>query len=155
MTQADFTECFGAIFEETPAVARQAWAARPFQNATDLHRKMVAAVRDMTPDEKLALIRAHPELGARSKMAEASVQEQASAGLDQLTASDYRRIQTLNAAYKQKFDFPFVVAVKGLAVKDIIAAMESRLGSDREVEIMRSLQEIYKIARLRLEKLVA
>lgn len=154
MTQAEFVQCFGAVFEKTPMIAQQAWSARPFQDIADLHEKMVTVVHSMTYDEKLALIRAHPELGARTQMAEASVQEQASAGLDQLNIKDFKRIQALNAAYKEKFAFPFVVAVKGLTVEEIIAAMEARLVTDREKEIVRSLSEIYKIARFRLADLV-
>ncbi|MEM9093056.1 MAG: 2-oxo-4-hydroxy-4-carboxy-5-ureidoimidazoline decarboxylase [Cyanobacteria bacterium P01_F01_bin.53] len=154
MTQAEFVQCFGSVFEETPMVAQQAWLVRPFQDIADLHEKMVTVVHNMTFTEKLVLIRAHPELGARTQMADASVQEQASAGLDQLNTTDYHRIQALNAAYKETFDFPFVVAVKGLTVEDIIAAMEVKLGAEREKEITRSLSEIYKIARFRLVDLV-
>ncbi|MEO0644864.1 MAG: 2-oxo-4-hydroxy-4-carboxy-5-ureidoimidazoline decarboxylase [Cyanobacteria bacterium J06650_10] len=155
MTQPEFIRCFGHLFEETPAIAQQAWITRPFKGLNDLHDKMVAIVHKMTPDEKLSLICAHPELGERVQMAAASVREQASARLDQLNAEDYQRIRTLNAAYKEKFDFPFVVAVKGLAVKDILVAMEARLGAQREEEMARSLSEICKIARFRLEALIA
>ena len=155
MTQAEFVQHFGPVFEETPIVAQQAWTTRPFANIADLHQKMVAVVTDkMTPAEQLTLICAHPELGARKKMADASVQEQASAGLSQLNANDYQRIQDLNAAYKEKFGFPFVVAVKGLTVSDVIAAIETRLEAAREEEMVRSLCEIYKIARFRLESLI-
>lgn len=155
MTQPEFVRCFGHIFEETPAIAQQAWTANPFTTLNDLHNKMVAIVHEMTLDEKLSLIRAHPELGERVQMAAASVQEQASAGLDQLNAEDYQQIRVLNVAYKEKFDFPFVVAVKGLTVKDILAAMEARLGAQREEEMVRSLSEICKIAHFRLEALIA
>ncbi|MEL7350004.1 MAG: 2-oxo-4-hydroxy-4-carboxy-5-ureidoimidazoline decarboxylase [Cyanobacteria bacterium P01_A01_bin.116] len=155
MSQREFLSCFGHIFEETPLVAQQAWLARPFENIADLHQKMVAVVTDHMPlEEKLALIQAHPELGARQKMADASVQEQASAGLSQLNPDDYQRIQALNTTYKEKFGFPFVVAVKGLTVKDIIAEMEERIQLEKDMEISRSLLEIYKIARFRLEDLV-
>ncbi|MEL6455759.1 MAG: 2-oxo-4-hydroxy-4-carboxy-5-ureidoimidazoline decarboxylase [Cyanobacteria bacterium J06623_5] len=154
MTQAEFVQRFGHIFEETPTVAKTAWTARPFTKLDDLHKKMVAVVHRMSPAEKLALIRAHPELGAKAEMADASVQEQASAGLNRLNAKDYQKIQTLNAAYKEKFGFPFVVAVKGMSVKDVIAAMETRVGSEREEEVARSLAEIYKIARFRLESTI-
>ena len=154
MTQAEFVQCCGHVFEEMPAIAQKAWTARPFISLDDLHNKMTAAVQGMTIDEKLILIRAHPELGSRVQMAASSVQEQASAGLDQLNAADYQRIQSLNAAYKEKFDFPFVVAVKGLTVEGILMDMEARIDSDREEERVRSLSEIYKIARFRLESLV-
>ncbi|MEL6902849.1 MAG: 2-oxo-4-hydroxy-4-carboxy-5-ureidoimidazoline decarboxylase [Cyanobacteria bacterium J06606_4] len=156
MTQAEFVQQFGPVFEETPMVAERAWAGRPFADALDLHRKMVAVVMEhMTPSEQRTLICAHPELGAKGKMAAASVQEQASSGLSQLNDEDYRRLQRLNAAYREKFGFPFVIAVKGKTVSDVFAAIELRLGSaDVVEERVRSLTEICKIARFRLESLI-
>lgn len=156
MTQAEFVQSFGHVFEETPMVAEQTWADRPFRDFLDLHQKMVAVVTErMTPSEKRALICAHPELGTNQKMADASVREQASSGLDQLNAEDYARIRRLNAAYREKFGFPFVVAVKGLTVSDVFAAIETRLESaDVVEERVRSLTEICKIARFRLESLI-
>ncbi|MEL6491172.1 MAG: 2-oxo-4-hydroxy-4-carboxy-5-ureidoimidazoline decarboxylase [Cyanobacteria bacterium J06621_3] len=154
MGQADFVALFGAAFEETPEVAAKAWCDRPFQNVSDLHQKMVDVVKKMTTFEQIQLIQAHPELGNRGKMAEASVQEQAGAGLSQLNADDYERIQTLNSAYQEKFGFPFVMAVKGFDRKAILEAFEERLHEGKEVERERSLSEIYKIARFRLDDLV-
>ncbi len=154
LSQADFVECFGAVFEETPAIASQAWAKRPFADVSDLHQKMVDVVENMTPAEKVELINAHPELGKKGKMAEASVQEQAGAGLSQLDAAGYERIHTLNSAYREKFGFPFVMAVKGFAASDILAALENRVQAKKEEETVRSLTEIYKIARFRLEDIV-
>ncbi|MFK8182699.1 MAG: 2-oxo-4-hydroxy-4-carboxy-5-ureidoimidazoline decarboxylase [Phormidesmis sp.] len=155
MTQTEFIAQFGCIFEDTPTIAEQAWTARPFQNLNDLHQKMVEVVaKSMTAKEQLSLICAHPELGKRGKMAAASVQEQTSAGLSQLNTEDYSRIQALNAAYREKFGFPFVVAVKGLSVTDVVAAMEKRMQTDKSKEMARSLTEIYKIARFRLADIV-
>ncbi|MEL7143590.1 MAG: 2-oxo-4-hydroxy-4-carboxy-5-ureidoimidazoline decarboxylase [Cyanobacteria bacterium J06643_4] len=155
MGQAAFVALFGAVFEETPGVASRVWCDRPFQNVAALHRQMVAVVEKMTTAEQVKLIQAHPELGKRGQMAEASVQEQAGAGLSQLNADDYERIQALNHAYREKFGFPFVMAVKGLNHSDILAAFESRLAGDETVERARSLSEIYKIARFRLDDLVS
>lgn len=155
MEQAVFVDLFGAIFEETPEVASKAWQDCPFQDVADLHRKMVAIVEHMTADEQIELIRAHPELGNRGKMAEASVQEQAGAGLIQLEMADYERIQSLNSAYCKKFGFPFVMAVKGFNRSDILTAFESRLKADTASERVRALSEIYKISRFRLDDLVS
>jgi 2-oxo-4-hydroxy-4-carboxy-5-ureidoimidazoline decarboxylase len=154
MSRAEFVNLLGAVFEETPAIAEQAWAARPFLDIADLHQKMVAIVEQMSPDEKLALIQAHPELGNRAKMADASVQEQLSAGLNQLNPADYQRIQSLNAAYRQKFGFPYVMAIKGHSISSILATLEIRLGNNSAAELTRSLSEIYQIARFRLAALI-
>ena len=153
--QAEFVALLGAIFEETPAVAAQAWKKRPFQDVSDLHQKMVSVVREgMTPAEQIKLIQAHPELGKRDKMAEASVQEQKNAGLSQLTLEEKERIQSLNDNYLEKFGFPFVMAVKGFSHHDILAAFEDRIKANRAGELARSLSEIYKIAQFRLSDLI-
>lgn len=155
MEQVDFVGLLGSVFEETPAIAAQAWRKRPFHHALDLHEKMVFVVQEeMTSAEKIKLIQAHPELGKQGQMAEASVQEQKNAGLSQLTPAENQRIQSLNSAYFEKFGFPFVMAVKGFSQHDILAAFETRIKADRTTELARSLSEIYKIAQFRLNDLI-
>ena len=155
MDKADFVRLFGSVFEETPKVAEQAWAAMPFQDVADLHQKMVAVVEaGMTSSEKLALIQSHPELGANGKMAAASVQEQAGVGLNQMSTESYQQIRKLNALYQEKFGFPFVMAVKGQTLESIKTALKDRIDQTKEEEMTRSLSEIYKIARFRLNDLI-
>ena len=109
MDKGNFVQAFGAVFEETPQIAERTWAAKPFKGIEDLHQKMVSAVEGgMTHDEKLKLIKSHPELGAKGKMAVASVQEQASAGLNQIAQEEQQQIYQLNAAYQEKFGFPLL-----------------------------------------------
>ncbi|MGB3296679.1 MAG: 2-oxo-4-hydroxy-4-carboxy-5-ureidoimidazoline decarboxylase [Phormidesmis sp.] len=153
MSQPEFVALLGAVFEETPAIAQQAYAAKPFASISELHQAMVAVVEEMPRSQQIALIQAHPELATKAKMAEASVQEQKGAGLDQLSPLEHERFQTLNSAYRKKFDFPFVIAVKGHDKDSILAALEGRLRNEREREVGRSLAEITKIARFRLEAL--
>jgi 2-oxo-4-hydroxy-4-carboxy-5-ureidoimidazoline decarboxylase len=154
MSQEEFVGVLGAVFEETPAIAQSTWHQRPFANVTELHQQMVAIVNAMSSAEQLNLIRAHPDLGSKAKMAEASVQEQAGAGLDRLTASEYERFQSLNAAYKEKFGFPFIVAVKNHTKDSILEAFERRLNHSTEAEMAQSLAEIAQIAQFRLFNLV-
>ena len=108
-------------------------------------------------DEKLALIRAHPELAGKEAAAgtltSESTGEQASAGLDRCTAGELARLRDGNRAYRDKFGFPFVMAVKGRSRVDILAAMDSRLRNTRDDEFARALGEIAKIARFRLAAL--
>lgn len=155
MSQDEFTQALGAIFEETPAIARETWQHRPFQDVTALHQHMVSVVQAMGKAEQLALIRAHPDLGSKAKMAEASVKEQAGAGLDQLSPEEYEQLQRLNQAYWHKFDFPFIVAVKTHTKTSILAAFDRRLTHIPEVEIQQALAEIAQIAWFRLRELVA
>jgi 2-oxo-4-hydroxy-4-carboxy-5-ureidoimidazoline decarboxylase len=151
MDQAAFVAVLGLIFEETPDIARQVWAQRPFATVNDLHGQMVAIALTMPEAEQRALIQAHPDLGSRLQMAEASVQEQAGVGLDQLSAAEYEQFHQLNAAYKAKFGFPFVMAVKGQTKASILEAFEVRLNHSPEQEQQRALAEIAQIARFRLE----
>lgn len=150
MSQEAFVEALGAVFEDTPAIAHQAWNQHPFANVADLHQKMVGVVQAMSQDEQLALIRAHPDLGSKAKMAAASVQEQAGAGLAQLTPEEYERFDLLNQTYKQKFGFPFMIAVKHHTKSSILKAFELRLKNTVSAEMTQSLTEITEIARLRL-----
>ena len=154
MSQAEFTEALREIWEETPQIAERAWHNKPFEDLNALHQAMVAVVDSMTESEQMALIKAHPDLGSKTKMADASVEEQAGAGLDRLSESEYQRFQSLNQAYKDKFSFPFIIAVKNHTLESILEAFTQRLENDRTTERQQALTEIKKIARLRLETLI-
>jgi 2-oxo-4-hydroxy-4-carboxy-5-ureidoimidazoline decarboxylase len=151
-----FVARLGGIYEHSPWVAARAYAARPFASLDALHAAMQAAMLAATPDEQLALIRAHPELLGRLEAAQltaSSRSEQAGAGLDRCTAEERARMRELNDRYRERFGFPFIVAVKGLDWSSIIARMESRLPNTRAAELATALAEIGRIARFRLEAL--
>lgn len=154
MSQVEFVEALGGVFEHTPAIARQAWRQSPFVDVSDLHRKMVDVVQQMSQVEQIALIRAHPDLGSKAKMAEASVQEQSGVGLDQLTSEEYEHFQVCNQAYKDKFGFPFIIAVKNQTKASILEAFAHRLQNSVDAEMEQSLAEIAQIAKFRLMRLV-
>lgn len=154
MSQGEFVAVLGEVFEQTPTIAQQAWEQRPFATLADLHQGMVQVVERFSIDEQLALIRAHPDLGAKAKMAAASVQEQAGVGLDRLTAEEFDQFQRLNQAYKAKFGFPFIVAVKNHTRDSILSAFEQRLNHSVNVERQQALNEIFQIAEFRLAHLV-
>jgi 2-oxo-4-hydroxy-4-carboxy-5-ureidoimidazoline decarboxylase len=141
-----------ALFEHSPWVEARA-DARP--SSGDRQADLMAVVHDATPEEQLALIRAHPELAGKAAVAltEASAAEQASAGLDRLTQAEFDRFHALNAAYREKFGFPFIICVRLTDKAGILAAMERRLANDRDTEIAAALGEIGEIVRLRLESI--
>ena len=140
-----------ALFEHSPWVEARA-DARP--SCGDRHSDLMAVVRDAGPEEQLALIRAHPELAGKAavdgRLTQASAAEQAGAGLDRLTPAEFDRFHALNAAYREKFGFPFIICVRRTDKAGILAAMESRLANDRDTEIAAALDEIGEIVRLRL-----
>lgn len=153
MDREAFVAAIGWVFEGSPWVAERVWPQRPFGVLELLHAAMTQAVAASTPAEQLALIRAHPDLGAKARMSDASTQEQSGAGLNQLNAEEFERLQRLNSAYREKFGFPFIYAVKGSTKQDILSALETRLAGDPESERATALAQIYRIAQFRLEEL--
>ncbi|HEX7022606.1 MAG TPA: 2-oxo-4-hydroxy-4-carboxy-5-ureidoimidazoline decarboxylase [Trueperaceae bacterium] len=157
-SESAFVGALGGIFECSPWVAAAAYASRPFASLEDLHDAMVRVVEGAPSGRQLQLIRAHPDLAGKAalagKLTESSRGEQASAGLDCLSPADYARFQRLNGAYRDKFGFPFVLAVAGHNAASILAAFEVRLQNEHDKEIRTALQQIYRIAHLRLEAMV-
>ena len=150
-----FVEAVGWVFEDSPWIAERVGDRRPFHSVDALHETMVSEVGSATAEEQLALLRAHPDLGARAKMSETSAVEQSRAGLDRLNSHELDRLTALNAAYRDKFGFPFLYAVSGATKQDILDALEKRLLSTREVELGEALRQVYRIARFRLEGIFA
>ena len=158
MDRAAFIGRYAGIYEHSPWVAEKA-AQRIDEWDDPAHIAAVMAEQvDAAPRERqLELIRAHPDLAGQAQRAgdltTASTHEQASAGLDHCTDAEYERFQSLNTAYRDKFGFPFVMAVRGSSRADILAAFETRLQNDPQVEFEAALAEIHKIAWLRITAL--
>lgn len=145
------------IYEHSPWIAERAWAHQPFESLDALHAALVVVVKQASRDEQLGLIRAHPELAGKEAEAgaltAASSAEQRGAGLNACTREELQRLRELNAGYRAKFGFPFVIAVKGLTRTQIMEAMQARTTNSLEVEFQACLEQIYKIARFRLDAL--
>lgn len=150
-----FVRELGAVFEHSPWVAERAFERRPFRDVAALHEAMVAVVDEAGEEAQLELIRAHPDLAGRAAVAgeltESSSREQAGAGLDRLSPEAYARFHRLNDAYRERFGFPFVLAVRGHTAHTILASFEERLANSPEAERVRALREIAAIARFRLD----
>jgi 2-oxo-4-hydroxy-4-carboxy-5-ureidoimidazoline decarboxylase len=155
--RAGFVARLGGVFEHSPWIAERAWAARPFTSVAALHAAMTRAMRDGSDAEKLALLRAHPELAGREakekKLTADSRSEQASAGLDRLADADARKFAELNAAYRAKFGFPFVIAVRARTQDQILAECARRFERGEAEEHATALAEVETIARIRLERM--
>lgn len=154
-----FVQWLGGVFENSAWVAERAFRNRPFTSVSDLHSVMFDTVLAASPDEQLALIRAHPELAGREAIQGAmtveSTGEQGRLGLTALPRAEYERISELNRAYREKFDFPCIVALNQHATRDtVFAQMAQRLANDSDIEIANALTQIGHITRARLEKLL-
>ena len=158
LPQADFVSRLADIFEHSPWIPERAWPARPCASIDALHAAMLAVLEAASDEEKLGLICAHPELAGKEASAGtltvASTGEQRGAGLDQCSADELQRLRGLNAAYRARFGFPFVIAVKGLSRYQIMDAVEARLAHDRDTEFAACLTQIGRIARFRLDALL-
>ena len=150
-----FVERFGPLFEHSPWVAETAWRDRPFADREELYEALVAAMNAAPRERRLALIRAHPDLAGKAAiegtLTNSSRREQASAGLDRLTPDEYAAFTRTNTAYRERFGFPFVVCAREHTKESILRAAAERLEHTEAEEIRVALEEIAKIARLRLK----
>ncbi len=153
-----FVAELGDIFEHSSWVAERALADRPFANVPELHAAMTRIVEQASDDEKLALLRAHPELAGREaqqgSLTAASAREQERAGLNALTRAEMMRITELNAAYRTQHGFPFIVCVGHHTKASLMRNFERRAASKTAVETVEALQQVAAIARLRLDQLL-
>jgi 2-oxo-4-hydroxy-4-carboxy-5-ureidoimidazoline decarboxylase len=150
---ASLVAALGEVFEHAPWVAEAAAHKRPHPTVAALHDAMMQAVRAAPAERQHALIAGHPELGSRVKRADwtdHSKAEQGGLGLDRLSAAEFDRFAKLNAAYRDKFRFPFIICVRRHTRDSILAQFERRLGHPVEAEREQALAEIGLITRLRL-----
>jgi len=163
--RASFTAELGHLFEHSPWVAEETWDRRlgrrslgeagSFRDAAQLHAELCLTMRQASPERQLALIRAHPDLAGRlaqqRQLTPESTREQASAGLDRMSAEEMAAFQKLNDEYGRKFSFPFIICARLNARADILRAMQTRMHHTPAAEHDAALAEIEKIAWLRLQ----
>lgn len=155
LNEAEFVELFGDVAEHCPWIAVGAAAKRPYRDREEMIGVFIETMRAESPVGRFGLVRSHPDLGSRAKMADASTGEQAEAGLTSLSKDDYDRLEALNAQYKAKFGFPFILAVRGATKDQVLASLAERLDHSREAELEAALAEIERIFRFRIEDRVA
>jgi OHCU decarboxylase len=155
-TREQFVPRYGGVYENSAWVAEEAYAAAAeITEAAELAKVLADCVDETPYDRKLELIRAHPDLAGKAAVAgeltKESSAEQSAAGIDQCTPEEYEQFQSLNAEYREKFGFPFVMAVWDSNRVDILTAFAKRLKNDEAIEFATAIEEIHKIARLRLD----
>lgn len=154
LTDEDFAGRFGFLFEHSPWIVIEAGKRRPFADRAAMEAAMAAVVAEAHVHDQIKLLRAHPELASKAaidkRLTDASNAEQASAGLDRLSQTEFERFHDLNRAYRERFGFPFILCVRLTDKQGILAAMQHRLLHDEATEIATALDEIGKIVHLRL-----
>jgi len=158
LDRAGFVAKLGFLFEDSPWIAEATWPARPFGDLDHLHQALCATMYAAPADRQIALVRAHPDLAGKAAIAgdltPESAREQSSAGLNQLMPGEFARFTELNQAYRERFGFPFIICVREHTKISILDNFVVRLEHAREQEIQTALDEIAKIARLRLLDIV-
>ena len=153
-SQTRLVQVYGHLFEYSPWVVQRAWAKRPFKDAAALHHAFLQVLAEAAPGERLALAVAHPELADKVSIArgltEDSAREQASAGLDRLSVSDYALFHDLNRAYRKRHGFPFIICVKLHDKDSILSAMAERLERPTDTELDEAMTQIGLISQLRM-----
>jgi 2-oxo-4-hydroxy-4-carboxy-5-ureidoimidazoline decarboxylase len=156
---AGFIARFGDVAEHSPWVAEAAERRRPFADREAIIAAFESALCGAARDAQLVLIRAHPDLAGKAAIAgdltDDSTREQAGAGLASLSPAEFARFTALNDAYRARFDFPFIFAVKGATKQQILAAFEARLQHDQTQEFRTALGQIARIFRFRIEDRVS
>ncbi len=152
LNRAQFVEAIGWVCEQSPWVAERAWSARPFASLEQLLSSLIEEIEGATREEQLSLLRAHPDLGTRAAVSDASRGEQYGAGLQQLTPEEHRRLTAMNDEYRAKFGFPFLFAVKGSTKFVILENLERRLSSTADQELREALRQTGQIVRFRLSE---
>jgi 2-oxo-4-hydroxy-4-carboxy-5-ureidoimidazoline decarboxylase len=156
LTETEFTEVFGNIFENASWIAVKLYKQKPFNNFNSLSRKMISIFEESDNHSKLKILNSHPDLANKTKIGSLtpdSNKEQVSAGLDQCTIEEFNKFKNLNLKYKNNFGFPFILAVKGKNKLEILDNFKKRILSDKKIEFDEAIKQVKQIANLRLNEL--
>lgn len=155
MDKDAFVRVLGSIFEHSPWVAKGAWQARPFATVDELHAAMIDVVQQSPRETQVVFLCGHPELAGQEAragtMTKESVGEQASAGLNALSREELADLRALNARYRQRHSFPFIIAVRRHSKAEIFSMLRGRVAADTDTELREALRQIALITRLRLQ----
>ena len=154
LNKSDFLSIFGNVFEKTESVAMEAFELKPFKNFEDIVFKMLDIYENYEKNKILEILNAHPELAVAKKMTSESISEQASAKLNQCSNDEYEEFKKLNIEYKKKFNFPFIVAVKGKNKNEILNYFRERINNSLDEEFIEAKNQVKKIATFRLEEII-
>jgi len=156
LSKTEFTEVFGNIFENASWIAEKLYQQKPFNSFNDLSYKMISIFEGIDNQKKLKILNSHPDLADKAKIGSLtpdSNKEQSNAGLDQCSEKEFNDFKNLNLEYKNKFGFPFIIAVRGKSKSEILESFKKRIMSDKENEFFEAIEQVKKISLLRLEEL--
>jgi len=162
LDKTEFMALFGNVFEHSPWIAKAVWDAGltgRHDTASGLHQPFREVIRRSGREEKLALLRAHPELAtgvaADEQLTDSSQREQRGAGLDHCSPEEFSEFENLNDSYRDTFGFPFIMAVKGYNRHDILESFRARLENTRDMEFQTAVEQVIRIGRFRIDSIFA
>ena len=153
LEKSDFLSIFGNVFEKTESVALEVFELKPFTDFNDISLKMLNIYEGYGRDKILKILNLHPELAVAKKLTSESKLEQASAKLNECSNDEYEEFKKLNLEYKKKFNFPFIIAVKGKDKNEILNNFRQRISNDIEIEFLEAKKQVKKIATIRLNEI--
>ena len=154
LNKSDFLSIFGNVFEKTESVALKAFELKPFRDFEDIIYKMLNIYEKYGKDKIFEILNLHPELAVAKKLTSESKSEQASAKLNECSGDEYEEFKKLNLKYKEKFNFPFIIAVKGKDKNEILNNFRQRISNDVEDEFLEAKKQVKKIATFRLNEII-
>jgi OHCU decarboxylase len=154
LNKSDFLSIFGNVFEKTESVALEAFESKPFKNFEVIMLNMLNIYESYKKDKILEILNAHPELAVAKKMTSESISEQASAKLNECSNEEYEEFKRLNSEYKKKFNFPFIIAVKGKNKNEILNNFRQRISNNINDEFLEAKKQVKKIATFRLNEII-
>jgi len=156
LSETKFTEVFGNIFENASWITKKLYRKKPFGSFQDLSEKMISIFEDSNNENKLKILKSHPDLADKTNIGSLtpdSNKEQSGVGLNKCTEEEFNEFRNLNLKYKNKFGFPFIIAVKGKNKNEILANFKKRVVLDEQIELDEAINQVKQIATLRLDEL--
>ena len=154
LNKSDFLGIFGNVFEKSDWIAEKVFDLKPFKNNEDIFLKIIGIYENSDKNIILRIFNSHPELVVEKKLTSNSKSEQSNARLNECTNEEYNEFKKLNIDYKKKFNFPFIIAVKGKHKTEILNSFKQRIQNSLDEEFFEAKKQVKKIASLRLEEIL-
>ena len=155
INENEFTSIFGSIFEKSEWIATETFKQKPFENSQDLINKMIKIYESCSTEQIIIILNLHPKLAIEKKLTSFSSKEQSKAKLDRCSKEELEEFNQLNFDYEKKFQFPFIIAVKGKNKNEILENFRSRINNDYEKEFQEAKRQVIKIALFRLNEILS
>jgi len=154
INENEFNSIFGSIFEKSEWIATETFKQKPFENSKDLINKMIKIYKSCSIEQIKIILNLHPKLAIEKKLTSFSIKEQSEAKLDRCSQEELEEFDQLNSDYEKKFQFPFIIAVKGKNKDEILENFRNRINNNYEKEFQEAKKQVMKIALFRLNEIL-